>query len=263
MNNAFYHLKIAVCMSASTNQYVPEFAVLVGVFLGLTAIISGIVLRWGLMATVCVCAVGSYPFIAFGVVRDTDPTTTIRPRWVLIIGTVIGILGAVGTFRATLGGQRPIAATISSLFIGFILISPPAGYAASYGVNINPFSPQMTAGGCLVIGLGCMFAGLFSLPLIGALLGAGVGVSGVVYATARGVAPTQQTKRRIAIISGAIGIAVALIGIIGMKSIINNGHINSGEWIFVGATIALTPSVYAALTGGQTSRQASSWPFSK
>ncbi|WP_276997961.1 hypothetical protein [Haloquadratum walsbyi] len=250
-------------MSISTDQYVPEFAIIVGVFFGLATVVSGIILRWGLTATICVCAVSSYPFIAFGVVRDTNPTATIRPRWVLSIGTVIGMLGAVGTFHAMLGGQDSVTATVSSLFIGFILVSPPAGYAVHHGVNINPFTPQVTAGGCLIIGVGCVFAGLFSLPLIGVLLGTGVGISGALYATARGLTLTQQTKQRVAIISGVIGLTIAFIGIAGGEYIGSNGTVNGGEWLFVGATLALAPSLYIALTGGQTTQQTWSWPFKR
>lgn len=250
-------------MNVSTNQYVPEFAIIVGVFFGLVAIISGTILNWGLTATVFACATGSYPFIGFGVLRDENPAETIRPRWVLILGALIGMLGTVGTLYTMFGGHNSVAAVINSLFIGFILMSPPASYAVHYGVNVNPLTPQVTAGGCLLVGIGCMFVGLISVPLIGVLLGSGIGVSGALYATARGVTPTQQTKRQVAVLSGIVGITVAFIGTVGVGYVGNSGNINSGEWLFVGAAIAFAPSLYTALTGGQTSKQESAWFFNK
>ncbi len=69
---------------------------LTGVFLGVSALVSGAVLGWGLYATVVVGAVGAYPFVAFGIVRDDDPAATIPPRWLLAAGAVVAVAGGLG-----------------------------------------------------------------------------------------------------------------------------------------------------------------------
>ncbi|WP_435184783.1 hypothetical protein [Halobellus sp. EA9] len=219
------------------SRRVPEFAVVTGVFLGLSALVSGVALGWSLYATVVVTAGVSYPFVAFGVLRDDDPAATIRPRPVLALGFAVAAAGAVGVL---LDDPTPRGA-LFALSVAALLAAPPAGYATRYGADVNPLSPTATvfAGG--TVGTALVVAGLaIGAPYVGTAVGIAAGLGAALYGTARGVAFAARTKRRAAAGGALLGLGIVAAGVA------RGGPL--ADWLLVGTAIALVPSLYAALT---------------
>ena len=222
---------------------VPEFAVVTGVFLGVSALVSGLVLGWGLYATVVVGAAASYPFVAFGIVRDDDPAATIPPRWLLAAGTVVAVAGGVGVLvdDPTAGGV--LAATL----VAFVLGAPAAGYAARFGADINPISPQLTVLVGAAAGLALVVAGLaVGTAVVGGAAGAIVGVGAALYGTERGIDLDARTERLAVAAGGVVGVGIVGVGVA------VGGPL--GGWLLSGIAVAVVPSLYAALTRQSTAR---------
>ncbi|MFB6089973.1 MAG: hypothetical protein ABEJ97_02840 [Halobellus sp.] len=219
------------------SRRVPEFAVVTGVFLGLSVLVSGVALGWGLYATVVVAAGVSYPFVAFGILRDDDPAATIRPRPVLGIGLAVAAAGAAGVL---LDDPTPRGA-LFALFVAALLAAPPAAYATRYGADVNPLSSRATVFAGIAVGIALAAGGLaLGAPYVGTAVGVVAGLGAALYGTARGVAFAARTKRRAAAAGALLGIGIAAVGVAGGGS--------PTDWLLVGTATALVPSLYAALT---------------
>ncbi|MFD1598047.1 hypothetical protein [Halobellus rarus] len=219
------------------SRRVPEFAVVTGVFLGLSVVVTGVTLGWGLYATVVIGALVSYPFVGFGIVRDDDPAATIRPRWLLAAGVVVALGGAFGVLLddPTPGG------VLRGVLVGLVLGAPPASYATRHGADVNPFSPRATVLAGAAVGLALVVFGLVvEQPLVGVAAGGTAALGSALYGTARGVDFDPRTKRLGAAVGGLLGLGIVGVGVV------SGGPL--GEWLLVGTGIALVPSLYAALT---------------
>ncbi|RLM56398.1 hypothetical protein DVK02_07735 [Halobellus sp. Atlit-31R] len=228
------------------SRRVPEFAVVTGVFLGISALVSGILLGWGLYATVVVGAVVAYPFVGFGIVRDDDPAATIKPQWLLAGGGVVAAAGALGVL---LDNPTPRGVLVSVL-VAAALGAPAAGYATRYGAGVNPLPPRTTVFVGAVAGAALLAAGVaVGTPFVGAGAGVAAGLGAALYGTARGVTFDRRTKQVAAAGGGVLGIAIVAVGVV------RGGPL--GEWLLVGTATALVPSLYTALTaesGGRSRR---------
>jgi hypothetical protein len=218
-------------------RHVPEFALITGVFLGLSSLVAGVVLGWGLLSTAVVAAVASYPFVAFGLLRDDDPAAVVRPRWLLAASALFGLAGLAGAVRSdpTVGGA------LFGLLVGLALALPGVAYAVHYDAAVNPLSPRLTvlagvaaAAVLLLVGLA---VGAAAVGAADALL---VALAAAVYGAARGVQFAARTKRLAAAVGGVLGLLVVAVGAVVGASL--------GDWIVVGMAAALAPSLYYALT---------------
>ena len=223
---------------------VPEFAVVTGVFLGISALVSGLVLGWGLYATVVIGAAVSYPFVAFGIVRDDDPAATIPPRWLLAAGSLVAVAGGVGVLvnDPTLGG------VLAAALVASVLGAPAAGYATRFGAGVNPVSPRVTVLVGAVAGLALVVTGLAAgAAVVGGAAGAIAGLGAALYGTERGVDLDARTKRLAVAVGGVIGVGIVGVGLA------LGGPLD--EWLLSGIAVAVVPSLYAALTRRSTSRR--------
>ncbi|MFB6252571.1 MAG: hypothetical protein ABEI27_12965 [Halobellus sp.] len=219
------------------SRRVPEFAVITGVFLGISAVVSGAVLGWGLYATVVVAAIVSYPFVAFGILRDDDPAATLRPRWLLAAGSVVAAGGALGVL---LDDATPRGA-LFALLVGALLAAPAAGYATRYEADVNPLPARTTVLTGGLLGVGLVGTGvLLEAPYIGTGAGVVLGLGSALYGTARGVAFDARTKRLAAGAGGLFGLGVVAVGVVQGDSLT--------PWLLVGTAVAVVPSLYVALT---------------
>jgi hypothetical protein len=219
------------------SRRVPEFAVITGVFLGISVLVSGLLLGWSLYATVVVGALVSYPFVGFGIVRDDDPAATIRPRWLLAAGSVVA---AAGAFGVLLDDPSP-RGVLFAILVAAALGAPAAGYATRYGADVNPLSPRTTVLVGAMAGVVLVVAGvLVGTPYVGVGAGVAIGLGAALYGTARGVTFDRRTKRLAAAGGGVLGVGIVAVGVV------RGGPL--GEWLLVGTATALVPSLYAALT---------------
>ncbi|SFR34408.1 hypothetical protein [Halogeometricum limi] len=216
---------------------VPEFALVTGVFLGLSAVVFGLVLGWGLLATVVLAAVGAYPFVAFGLLRDDDPADVIPPGWVLAVGVVWAALGVVGVLL----GDPTLSGVTLAAFVGLLLALPPTAYAVQFGAGVNPLSGRQTLAAGLVVAASLLLVGLFSArTILGVADAVIVAVATGLYATARGVRLDARTKRYAAAIGGVLGVGLVAVGVL------SGGALT--DWVLVGMAVAFTPSLYVVLS---------------
>ena len=110
-------------------ERVPEFALLIGVFLGLSATVSAAVLSGALFRPLLFGAVVCYPFAAFGVLRSDDPSVALPPRVVLGLGAVIGLLTA-----ATAVLERATVEPLDAMAEFLVGQSEPGGSARDYEI---------------------------------------------------------------------------------------------------------------------------------
>jgi hypothetical protein len=218
-------------------RYVPEFALVTGAFLGLSALVAGIVLGWGLLSTAVVAAVASYPFVAFGLLRDDDPAAVVRPRWLLAAGALFGLAGLAGA----VWDDPSVGGTLFGLLVGLALALPGVAYAVHYGAGVNPLSPRQTVAIGVAAAVLVLVAGLaVGEAAIGAADALLLALSAAVYASARGVRFAARSRRLAAAAGGLLGLAVVAVGAVRGAPL--------GDWIVVGMTLALAPSLYYALT---------------
>jgi len=225
------------------SRRVPEFAVLTGVVLGVSVLVSGAVLGWGLYATVVVGAAVSYPFVAFGIVRDDDPAATLPPRWLFAAGVVVAAAGGLG---AVVDDPTPGGA-LSAALVVLVLGAPAAAYATRFGAGLNPVAPRTTVLAGATAGVALLVAGVaVERPLVGVAAGVLAGLGAALYGTERGVAVDASTRRQVAAAGGLVG-----VGIVG-AGVASGGAL--GEWLLVGIAVAVGPSLYAALTRDRPGR---------
>lgn len=222
------------------SRRVPEFALVTGLFLGLSTLVSGVVLAGDVLTTSLLSALVSYPFVAYAVVRDDDPTTVMPPRAILALGAFFG----VSLLAASLLEDPSPANALFGLFVGLLLALPPVAYAVYFEADVNPLSPRATVFAGVSLGIVLLVAGLLvdsaSYGAADALL---VGLSAAVYGTARGVRFDARTKRAAVAVGGVLGVAVVAVGVSRGEPL--------GEWIAVAMALTLAPSVYYALTSAR------------
>ncbi|MFC7204807.1 hypothetical protein ACFQJC_14915 [Haloferax namakaokahaiae] len=221
------------------SRYVPEISLVTGVFLGLSATLSGVVLTGRFFPSLLFGVVVCVPFAAFGVVRSEDPSEALPPRIILGIGVALGglllLAGLVDTPRVPF---------LSGLLAALLVALPTVVYATKFGADVNPLSPLQTlvASGSV----GALF--LAAAPLVGALsavIGLLVGLSGALYAQARGFRPTYR-QQRLGMVAGVLlGLGVASFGL-AMRLPLGATTASAGA-------LVIAPSLFVALTRAQRS----------
>lgn len=219
------------------SRRVPEFALIIGVVLGLSAVVFGLVLGEGLLDTVVLAAVGTYPFVAFGLLRDDDPASVVPPRWVLAGGVIWAFLGVVGVLAA----DPSPSALIPAAFAGLVFALPPAAYAVRYGAGVNPLPARATFAVGVVAAVGLLVVGLVtSQPVLGVVDALLAAVAAGLYATARGVRLAERTRRAGVAAGALLGVALVLVGVFRGDELTN--------WLLAGVAVAFAPSLYVALS---------------
>lgn len=190
---------------------VPEAAVLVGVLLSASLIVFLLAvsprrfLEPAFSLSVLLAAVAvSYPFYAYAVVHDDDPTTVFPPR-------VVGAIGiGIGTAAAVVGALSRIDWTpLVALAAGL----PPVAYAIAYGDDPTPVRPVPVAlGGLAAAGL-LSIAGGTGAPAPPAWIGSAVllaGSAGAYYRWSGRDLPASARYAGVATVAVALGAAVAI-----------------------------------------------------
>ncbi|RYJ15244.1 hypothetical protein ELS19_15690 [Halogeometricum borinquense] len=219
------------------SRRVPEFALIIGVFFGLSALVFGLVFQWSLFAIVVVAAVGTYPFVAFGLLRDDDPAAVIPPDWVFFAGVFWGLLGVFGVLVDNVSlSALPFAAAI-----GLALVLPPAAYAVRHDADVNPLSATQTLALGLIAAASLLLVGLVSgRPILAVIDAVLVAVAAGLYATARGVRFDARTRRNSVAVGAVLGVALIAVGVV------RGGRLT--DWVLVGSAVTFTPSLYVVLS---------------
>lgn len=218
------------------DRHAPALALVAGAVLGGAAAAFSLAVTGDVARSVLLGALLSYPFTAYAVYHDDDPTTVLPPTAVLALGC---LLGAATALDVAVGGGASRA--VDGLFLGLLLALPAAAYAAHYGVRGPSLPPRSVAvastlaGAALAVG-----GGLAGAPATGAGSGLLVGLAGALYARSRGVG-LDRRARRLAVAAGlALGGALVVVGAA------LGGPL--GPWIAVAVAVVLGPGIYHALS---------------
>ncbi|WP_224270348.1 hypothetical protein [Haloprofundus salinisoli] len=223
------------------SRRVPEFALVAGAFLSLSLLVSSLVLSGDVLRSTLAAVALGYPFAAYAVVHDEDPTNVLPPTAVLALG---GLVGLVLLGEATLGGVRaltPVAGVTFGVLLALLALLPPLAYYLRYGSPLNPLSPARTAFGCLGFAVGLLAVGSFADTVLYATADALlVSLTGALYAARKGVVPSPSTRRLL--IFGGVAAGVCLLA---AGSVLG---VTLDEWVVVAAALVFGPSAYYALT---------------
>ena len=180
---------------------------------------------------VLVAAVATYPFAAYAVVRDDDPTTVLPPAAVALAGLVVWLAAPLG---ALVSGNSVIGAVT----LGTVLASPPVAYAVRYGERGPPPRVVLVAG--VLVGLGWSTLSLATENAAGAFVGPLVALGGAGYAWHRG-SRYSRARRGGAVVAGVLAACVTL----GVTAL---GHVSTGPALVGAAAFVLAPTLFYAAT---------------
>lgn len=225
------------------NRYAPELALVVGgvlgaAFGGFVLVVLGEFYSAAVVYTLC-----SYPFVAYAVHTDDDPTTVLPPRAVTTVAAIVGVGVVVDSLR--LFGTHVDTLLVSSLpAVGVVL--PAAAYAASYGEPPTWLSPRLLEGSCILLAVGLLVASVATGVIAGAVTAVAVFVAGAVYGD-RSTGPATPPERRWQWPAGGFVVAAGLLA----AGVLTGGPLD--RWM-VGALAAMFGPVIvaAALTTGST-----------
>ncbi len=145
-----------------------------------------------------------YPFAAYAVAVDDDPTTVLVPNYVLAGTAVAGALTAL----AGVAASNPLSGAVA----GLVVTLPGVEYHLRHGDPVSPLGPTATLGIAAVLAL-CLLgmgvlAGDLALGAVGAVLAA---LAGVDRYRLRG-RPLSRDAERAAIVGCVAGILVIMPG---------------------------------------------------
>ena len=225
------------------NRYAPELALLVGgvlgaAFGGFVLVVLGEFYSAAVVAAVCI-----YPFAAYAIHTDDDPTTVVPPRAVTAIAAIVAVGIMVDGVR--LFGMSVETLLLSSLFaVGVFL--PVAAYATSYGEPPRWLSPRLLESSCSLLAVGLLVASVSRGVNTGTVSAVAVFVAGVVYAD-RSTERATPASRRWQWPVGGFVVAAGLLA----SGVLTGGPLD--RWM-AGALAAVFGPVIAAalLTAGPT-----------
>lgn len=149
------------------NRHAPELALVVGALLALGFVAYGLLFSEAVLATLLVAIALFYPFAAFAVLRDDDPTSVLHPRPTLLVAGAFGVLSfAYGV---------AVAHPLFGLLVGLLAVVPVVLYHGRYGRTASPLPPRATLAltilaAVLVLGYGVVVAGGDPIASINAAL---------------------------------------------------------------------------------------------
>ena len=227
---------------------VPEFALLTGLFLGLS--LGGFAL-WAtgdLHQSVLVCAVLAYPFAGYAVRVDDDPTGVLIP-WV--VGGVALLAGVIVVGDVVVQARGAVGTAVTrAVFLGGVVAVPPAAYAVGYDETLGPPArPTLAVAGLLAVGLPA--AGTVVGSWYGAASGPLLALPLALYAARRGAIPPYRTR--------LLAVAVGLLVGAGLVAAATTGRVATLPAVVGGTATLATPAVYTAVTRRFTRRSRSPW----
>lgn len=185
------------------NRYAPELALVVGGVLG--AAFGGFVLvvLGEFYSAAVVCAVCVYPFAAYAVHTDNEPTTVLPPRGVTVLAALVAVGVVVDSLRV-FGPSFETLLLSSLLAVGIFL--PVAAYASRYGEPPAWLGPQVVEMSCSVLAVGLLVGSIATAVAAGAVSAVVVFVAGALYHSRMGTRRYPQRRR---VYWPAIGFVVA------------------------------------------------------
>lgn len=187
----------------SDPRRVPELALAVGVALAAPAALF-VALFDAVVTAALVGAALLYPFAAYAVVVDDDPTTVLVPDYVLAGTAAAGGL----TLLAGLAALEPLYGAVA----GLVVALPGVAYHLRYGEPVSPVGPAATLALSGVVAAGLLAAGaLAGDPALGAVGAVLAALAGADRYRLRG-GPLSAGAERAAVAGGVAGVVVVVLG---------------------------------------------------
>jgi len=224
------------------NRYAPELALVAGGLLG--TVFGGFVLFavGEFYSAALVCVVLGYPFAAYAIHKDDEPTTVLPPRVV----TAVAGLAAVGVVADVL---RLFGPSVDSLLVGvlvaLIVFLPVAAYATGYGRPPAWLGPRLVEAGGTLLAVGLLAGGLVSgAAVVASTSGVAVFLATMLFAArSTGVSP----RRRRLVPVGGLVVAAGLLAV----GVVSGGPLD--PWVTTSLGVVFAPLLYIALvTSGRT-----------
>jgi hypothetical protein len=224
------------------NRYAPELALITGGLLG--TVFGGFVLVsvGEFYSAAVVCVLLGYPFAAYAIHTDDEPTTVLPPRAV----TAVAGLAAVGVVADVL---RLFASSVESLLVGIfvalVVFLPVAAYATQYGTPPAWLSPRLVEAGGTLLAVGLLAGGLVSgAAVVAAASAVAVFLATMLFA-ARSTGVTPRRRRLVPV--GGLVAAAGLLAV-GVRS---GGPLD--PWVTTALGAVFGPLLYIALvTSGRS-----------
>lgn len=220
------------------NRYAPELALVTGGVLGVAFGGFVLIVLGEFYSAAVVAAVCGYPFAAYAVHTDDEPTTILPPRAVTVVaasvavGVVVDSVRLFGTsLNTVLTGSLPAVA----------VFLPVAAYATRYGEPPAWVGPRLVAASCSLLAVGLLVASVVTEATAAAASAVVVFVAGVLYADRTRDATDRDGRRWQWPAAGFVVAAGLLAG-----GVLTGGSLD--RWM-IGALAALFgPLIAVALT---------------
>ncbi|MFC4359497.1 hypothetical protein ACFO0N_16260 [Halobium salinum] len=229
----------------------PELALVLGAFLGLAVLGSGLALTDDPVTTTFLALAVSLPLFVYAVYHSEDPTGVLPPGIVLKGGlglaglTLLALALDVGSAEAI-----PLRFFVA-LFLALVVAFAATAYHVAYGRRRYGFPPGKVAVlttlvAAALLAFALVVASAFydgaagtTVVLVAALDALLVFLAGGIYATTRGLRPRPRAARLLVGLGALLGVAVAGFGLL---------FASPGPWVVAGVAVVLGPAVLVALS---------------
>jgi hypothetical protein len=221
---------------------VPEFALLTGLVL---AGATGAFALWAtgrLHQSLLTALLLLYPFAAYAVHRDDDPTNVLVPSWVAVAGLAVGAIVVLDVLWQARSGLA--AAAVRGLFLGSLAAAPTLGYAVRYDRSLGP-SPRAVRAVAVAAAVLFPLIGVIGATWYGAGTGLLWGLGGGLYADRRGLWLSRR-QRGGAVVAGLRLGAVLVVGGLAV------GGVARLPLLLSAVGLLATPALFFALTVDST-----------
>jgi len=223
------------------NRYAPELALVTGGLLGI--VFGGFVLVsvGEFYSAALVCVVLGYPFAAYAIHTDDEPTTVLPPGAV----TAVAGLVAVGVVADVLRLFEPsVDSLLVGILVALIVFLPVAAYATGYGTPPPWLAPRLVEAGGTLLAVGLLAGGLVSGAAVPAATSAvAVFVAAMLFAArSTGVSP----RRRRLVPVGGLVVAAGLLAV----GVVSGGPLDPWMTTALGAVFGPLLYVTLATSGG-------------
>ncbi|MFW6321013.1 MAG: hypothetical protein ACOC0Z_04125 [Halohasta sp.] len=219
------------------NRYAPELALVAGGLLGVVfggfALFSvGEFYSAALVAALC-----CYPFGAYAIHTDEDPTTVLPPRVIVAVAGVVAVGVVVDVLRLS---SASAGSLLFGLAVGLVVFLPAAAYATAYGDPPAWLAPRPVEIGATVLAFALLAGGIASgAAASGSVSALLVFVAGTTFA-ARSTGVDPRRRRRLPV-AGLLLAAVLLI-----VGVARGGPLD--PWVLASLAAVCGPLGYVSLT---------------